>query len=128
MDQDQGPRTETSERPRGDSPLAVSSRRRALDRLQAAVEGGQASPILITGEPGAGKTWLADQLAGLLPSSWMSARIDLTRAMTALDFLQLIGHSLGVPLQTASGPRGHGCDAMLADDDVDGTALAAGRR
>jgi type II secretory pathway predicted ATPase ExeA len=120
MDQDQGPRTESSDRPRGASPLAVSSRRRALDRLQAAVEGGQARPILITGEPGAGKTWLMHQLACLLPSCWRQARVDLTRTMTALDFLQLIGHSLGVPLADGLGAARARVLSILHDDEIDG--------
>ena len=60
MDQDLSLSMEASERSQADSPLAVSSRRRALDRLRAAVNEDQAAhPILITGEPGAGKTWLA---------------------------------------------------------------------
>jgi type II secretory pathway predicted ATPase ExeA len=120
MDHDQGLTTETSERPRGDSPLAVSSRRRALDRLRAAALAGQARPILITGEPGAGKTWLADQLGRLLPSAWRSTRVDLTRAMTALDFLQLVGHSLGVPLSEGLGATRARLNSILHDDDVDG--------
>ncbi len=120
MDQDQGPRTETSERPRGDSSLTVSSRRRALDRLQTAVVGGHARPGLITGEPGAGKTWLAHELARLLPPCWGWARVDLTRAMTALDFLQLIGHSLGVPMAEGLGPARARLNSTLHDDDVDG--------
>jgi type II secretory pathway predicted ATPase ExeA len=120
MDQDQGPRTETNERPRGDSPLAVFSRRRALDRLRAAALAGQARPILITGEPGAGKTWLAHQVTGLLPSCWRWARVDLTRAMTPLDFLQLIGHSLGVRMANGLGAARARLDSILHDDDVDG--------
>jgi type II secretory pathway predicted ATPase ExeA len=120
MDQDQGPGTEPSDRPRADSPLAVSSRRRALDRLQAAAIGGQARPLLITGEPGAGKTWLTHQLACLLPPCWGQARVDLTRAMTAIDFLQLIGHSLGVPLAEGLGAARARLNAILRDDDVDG--------
>ena len=44
MDQDQAPRTETSERPRGDTAACgLQGRRRALDRLCAAALGGQAS-------------------------------------------------------------------------------------
>ena len=64
----------------------------------------------------------------LLPSSWLSARVDLTRAMTALDFLQLIGHSLGLPLSDSLGAARARLHSILHDDDVDGTALAAGRR
>jgi type II secretory pathway predicted ATPase ExeA len=120
MDQDLGPRTELSDRPRGDSRLAVSSRRQALDRLQAAALAGQARPILITGEPGAGKTWLANQLYCVLPTCWRLARVDLTRAMTALDFLQLIGHSLGAPLAEGLGTARARLDSILCDDDFDG--------
>jgi type II secretory pathway predicted ATPase ExeA len=121
MDQDQGLRTESSERAHADSPLAVTSRRRALDRLRTAVSAGEPGhPILITGEPGAGKTWLAGQLALHLPASWMSTHVDLTRAMTALDFLQLVGHSLGIPLSDGLGAARARLHSFLHDDEVDG--------
>ena len=75
---------------------------------------------MITGEPGAGKTWLVQQLASLLPSCWGSTRVDLTRAMTALDFLQLIGHLLGAPLAEGLGAARARLDSILHDDDIDG--------
>ena len=82
---------ETSRQPRADdSPLAVSSRRRALDRLRAAVEAGRPSPVLITGEPGAGKTWLARPASlAMLRAVAVDRDVDLTTAMNALDFLRL---------------------------------------
>ena len=73
------------------SVLAVSSRRRALDCLRTAIEAEPPQPVLITGEPGAGKTWLIDQLCHFLPSTWRSARVDLTRATTPSTFFTCSG-------------------------------------
>ena len=42
---------------------AVSSRRRALDRLRRPFRAGLCGPVLITGEPGAGKSWLVRRFA-----------------------------------------------------------------
>ena len=123
------PQDGTSERPQGgECPLAVSSRRRALDRLRAAVEPGGHVPILITGEPGAGKTWLSEQLARSCHPQWRSCRVDLTRAMNALDFLQLIGHSLGMPAGEGLGAARHGCNRSFTTTNGRRPALAADRR
>jgi len=121
MERNEGQAMEKSQRPRGDdSPLLTSSRRRALDRLQAAVEHGEPGPILVTGEPGAGKTWLARLFAGGLPAKWSSTRVDLTGSLGALDFLQLIGHSLGVPMSGGVGTARARLSAILHDDHVNG--------
>ena len=72
MDQDQGLRTETSERPRGDSPLAVSSRRRALDRLRAAVEGGPGAP-----HPDHRRAGCRQDLAGAPACSPLASLVEL---------------------------------------------------
>ena len=121
MDQDQGRNTEASGRVPTEPAFAVASRRRALDRLWTAVNGGQPGHLLlITGEPGAGKTWLASQLARLVAPAWMTASVDVTGAMTALDFLQLIDHSLGIPLADGIGAARARLGSLLHDNDVDG--------
>jgi hypothetical protein len=113
--------TEGSRQPPGDeSVLAVASRRGALDRLRAAVEAGPASPILITGEPGAGKTWLTRQLSYVLPPRWLSVCVDLTRATDALAFVQWIGHSLGIRFSESLGSARTRLHAFLQDEAVDG--------
>ena len=89
MDQDHVPDRSDAEHMRGDDvaePSSVASRRRALDRLRSRRRRRPCGPILITGEPGAGKTWLTHQLAGVLPSGWQSARVDLTRRWTHSTF------------------------------------------
>ena len=102
-------------------PLAVSSRRRALDRLRAAVEAGRSGR-----HPDHRRAGCRQDLAGG-PACWPLAsrvaqrlHVDLTRAMTALDFLQLIGHSLGLPLAERLGAARARLHSVLHDDDVDG--------
>jgi hypothetical protein len=121
MQRDQCQGIEVTARPRGgDSPRVVASRLRALDRMRAAVETGRSVAILITGEPGAGKTWLADRLASLLPAAWRRAHVDLTSALSALDLLHLIGHSLGVPAAKGLGEARQRLHSVLHDESVDG--------
>jgi type II secretory pathway predicted ATPase ExeA len=121
MERDQDLGIGTSERPRvGDSPPIVASRLRALERMRAAVETGRSGAILVTGESGAGKTWLVGRLAALLPAPWRRAQIDLTSAMSALDLLHLIGHSLGVPTTKGLGQARALLHSVLQDESADG--------
>ncbi len=117
------PRTD----PSSSQPL-VSSRRRALQRLRAAVNQGQAGPVLITGEPGAGKTWLLRKMVESLPTGWRSANVDLASAMDAVEFLRLIGHSLGVTIPNRLGQARLSLQSTLQDESTDGTELAPDRR
>ncbi|MFI5457381.1 MAG: ExeA family protein [Isosphaerales bacterium] len=103
-----------------DAQHAASSRGRALERVRAAVENGQAGPVLITGEPGAGKTWHAHRLAALLPDDWRTLFVDLARAMNALDFLRLVGHALGVSVTNRLGAARLLLRAVLQDEATDG--------
>ena len=124
MDQIQGLRTGTSRAaavdPSLQGPLPVFSRRLVLERLGTALELGPAGPILITGEPGAGKTWLADRLIHELADRWTVARVDACSAMKSLDFLHLIGDSLGVSLPDRLGPARAKLHAVARDDAAGG--------
>jgi type II secretory pathway predicted ATPase ExeA len=99
---------------------AVRSRRVVIKRLRAAVLSRMRGLLLVTGEPGTGKTWTSEQLAASLPGDWRSSRVDLTNSLQALDFLTLMGSDLGVP-QTSrlSGARLR-LQAALHDEHRDG--------
>jgi type II secretory pathway predicted ATPase ExeA len=98
--------------------FALPSRRAALDACRAAIEAG---PVLITGEAGAGKTWLAGRLAAEAPA-WRWAVVDLTPTTDAVDLLRAIAHRLGLP-EPDSDPRLALADA-LRERDVDGRRWA----
>ncbi len=100
--------------------FAVNSRRRALDRLRSATEGGPSGPVLITGEPGAGKSWLARRFAEDLPAGWRSVEVAMTSALDSLDFLRLVGDGLGLELPDRLGAARLAVGAGLRDDAVDG--------
>ena len=102
------------------SPPVVSSRRSAVDQLRVAVEEGPAGPILITGEPGAGKTWLTSVLACDLPPFWRPVKVDLAEAMDALDLLTLIAQPLGATLTDRIGSSRVELSAVLEDEFADG--------
>ena len=78
--------------------MAVHSRRRALERLWAAFRGGLCSPVLITGEPGAGKSWLVRRFAEGLPAGWGTAEVEMTSALDGLETLRLVGDHLGLEM------------------------------
>ncbi len=103
-----------------DSLPVVFSRRQVLRRMQAAVGNGEPGPVLLTGEPGSGKTWLARRFASQLPAGWRAVRVDLGAAMNALEFLRLIGHSLGVSAGNRLGAARLKCEAALDDEAAEG--------
>jgi type II secretory pathway predicted ATPase ExeA len=77
-----------------DQPL-VATRRAALERLSAILSHGMPGPVLITGEPGAGKTWLVDRLLKELVPASVAVPITLTRAVLPQELLAMIAVSLG---------------------------------
>ncbi len=118
-DQDLG--VETRQRGTGDpARLAVSSRRRAMDRLGEAVRDGRDGPVLITGEPGAGKTWLVERLVDELPAGWRALCVELTSALEPLEFLRLVADALGLPMTDRLGSVRLRIRAALEDDSTDG--------
>jgi type II secretory pathway predicted ATPase ExeA len=100
--------------------FAVSSRRRALDRLRGAFRGGPIGPVLITGEPGAGKTWLVRRLVEGLPAGWRPASVELSTALDGLELLRLVGDGLGLAMPDRLGAARLALGAGLRDAHADG--------
>lgn len=72
----------------------MPSRRRALDSLtRALVSGG--GPVLLTGEPGVGKSWLCRWLRRRTPASWRWLSIDLSSHLGVHGVYRLILRGLG---------------------------------
>src|SRR4051794_9397204 len=90
--------------------FALPSRRAALDAGLAALAGG-GGPVLVTGEPGVGKTWLAIRLIAEAPglAGWVG--LDLTPATRPNAAIRATLHALGL---AADGP-GAGLRTTLAD-------------
>jgi general secretion pathway protein A len=100
--------------------FVVGSRRRALDQLRAASEGGPRGPVLITGEPGAGKTWLARTFAEGLPAGWRSVEVEMTSALDGVEMLRLVGDRLGLEMPDRLGAARLLLRAGLRDAAADG--------
>jgi AAA domain len=100
--------------------LAVNSRGRALDRLWAAYRGGLCGPVLITGEPGAGKNWLVRRFAEGLPAAWGAAEVEMTSAIDGLETLRLVGDRLGLEMPDRLGAARLRLEAGLRDAAADG--------
>jgi general secretion pathway protein A len=90
--------SERSVHAQGDRALEfpVSSRRDALEALRREVEVDGSGPVLLTGEPGAGKTWLWRLLVRGLAPRWRWLSVDISAALDTAEFLELVGHGLGI--------------------------------
>lgn len=100
--------------------VAIGSRRRALDRLWVAFREGLSGPVLITGEPGAGKSWLVDRFAERLPAGWRSAGVEMTSAIDGPEMLRLIGDELGLEMPDRLGAARLRLRAGLRDAEAEG--------
>ncbi len=106
---------------RGDeSRVVVESRRHVIARLRAAVLSSTSGPLLVTGEPGSGKTWVSRCVISGLPGGWRSARVALTGSLDALDFLTLAGHDLGLARCDRLSTARLCLQAALRDEHADG--------
>ena len=86
--------------------LVLPSRRPALDLCRLALsaherDGSAPGPVLVTGEAGAGKTWLWRQMEPEAAGRWFG--VDLTPTNDPRDFYRLIAHELG--LDGTAGPN-----------------------
>jgi general secretion pathway protein A len=89
-------------------------------RLKAVVHGGAGGAILITGEPGAGKTWLVGRLASDLPPTWQVVTTEANGALDAIEFLRLVGDALGLTMPERLGAARLVVRAALRDAYADG--------
>jgi general secretion pathway protein A len=75
--------------------LPVGSRRQALESLRCSACTASSALVLLTGEPGSGKTWLWRALVHALPAHWRWLSVEMSPALDALEFLRLIADGLG---------------------------------
>jgi type II secretory pathway predicted ATPase ExeA len=102
----------------------VASRRQALESLQSAASTSSPRPVLITGEPGAGKTVLIRRFVAEAPTRWRIASVDLAAGMNAVEFLRMAGHSLGVSASSRLGKARIRIQDALADEFTEGRRWA----
>ncbi len=98
----------------------VASRRDALATLRGVASLALPGPVLITGEPGAGKTWLVSRFATEAPSGWRTASVDLAAAMKAVEFLRLVGAAVGISVSNRLGHARIRLQDALADESAEG--------
>jgi general secretion pathway protein A len=107
--------------PQGSPGDVVASRLAALNALAAAVESGRTGPALLTGEPGAGKTWLRRRLVEALSPAWGATVVEAAPAIDAVDFLTLVAAKLGVaPLPDRPAMLRLAIEKALEDESLDG--------
>lgn len=104
--------------------LILPSRSRTLERLGQGLAHGPGL-WLLTGEPGAGKSWLIERLRGgavpgLRGLHWAS--VDLAAGTTPADLLSAIGHALGLEQATAGSlePGRQALASFLSDEQTEG--------
>jgi type II secretory pathway predicted ATPase ExeA len=121
MQPDYDPSTEdgTLAQPNGCIQL-VASRREALETLQSAASAVPPRPVLITGEPGAGKSSLVRRFAAEASTAWRTASVDLAAEMNAAEFLRLVGHPVGVSASSRLGKARLRLQGALADESTEG--------
>ena len=92
----------------------------ALQTLKKHIGGDRRALALLTGESGSGKTWLWQRLTAELPPAWRWHCLDMSEAMDAVDFLNLVGQGLDLPWADRLGAARVSLARALADDAADG--------
>lgn len=101
--------------------LVLPSRLRLINRVIDSLLGA-AGIVVVTGEPGVGKTWLASRISGRLPTGWSSIRLDLSPATTPSILLRDLAEAIGAGGPGAVADRlceaaGEGrCFLLIADE------------
>ena len=93
-----------------DDPTVLPSRRSAIESCRSAARAGEsgrpgrsaAGPVLVTGEAGAGKTWLWRRVEAESPPGLRWVAVDLTPTEDPADFYRLIAHEFGLGDSSAS--------------------------
>jgi hypothetical protein len=100
--------------------IPLASRRSGFEKVRAGIFNHSRGAILITGEGGAGKTWLWTQVVESLPSSWRTVSVDLTSGLGPAEFLLLVGHGLGLEVSPGLAAARLQVAAALRDEAADG--------
>lgn len=95
--------------------FVLPSRAAAIDALRGGLE-AQAGPVLLTGDPGVGKSWVCRLLREQLPCGWRWGVVDLTPSLGPAGLYRLILRGFGLGASATADPaagRADLEDAML---------------
>jgi general secretion pathway protein A len=79
--------------------VVLPSRQAAINLLRAAIEACD-GPVLLTGEPGVGKSWVARRAVNALPLGWRWATVALEPSTGTREFEAGILHAFGLPFSS----------------------------
>ena len=74
--------------------MVLPSRNLALVGIRSALEEGR-GPLLLTGEAGVGKTWLAERLYAGMPAEWRWLVVNVSPALDPFDLYSMILNGFG---------------------------------
>jgi general secretion pathway protein A len=99
--------------------FVLPSRREAQGVLTSALL-AQNGPVLLTGEPGVGKSWLFRRVLAKLPAHWRMAEVDVSPAVGPGDLYELILHGIGLVHHEGPGAARAAIEDFLGEADADG--------